>query len=480
MAVLALSGLVVGCSSGGSGGASPSPVGSAPQAVTKVTLVLSGDANDQLTTFSAGLQGITLTNSGGKSVTLLSQSVGTEFVHLNGLVEPVITGTVPQDTYTAATVSVGDAGFTCETLNSGGGVQDGTFVDNYVPVSSVSVSLPEPLVVTGDTLGLTLRMLVQKSASLSGCAAGATYAITPTFNLTSFDIAAAPAGSASTTVSSLEGEVTAVDGTSGSVVLQRPAYDGGTASTSLTVSVDGGTALQGIEGFAALAVGMFVNVDGAIQVDGSVHATRVTVADPTAVDVRSGPILSVFTGAPPVVWIKPIQGQGKDSLATTEPYDFSATSFAISGALSNVRQLPFAASFNAANMVPGQNVYLSSPAFVTCCGQPYFAPATTITLMPQTIDGTIFGISTSGGFTVYSVELTSNDLFVSLEYQAGQAALLTQSNQVQVYVDGSTRMQNSEPPVVGGTLRFYGLVFNDHGVLRMDCAQINDGIAVVQ
>jgi len=100
--------------------------------------------------------------------------------------------------------------------------------------------------------------------------------------------------------------------------------------------------------------------------------------------------------------------------------------------------------------------------------------------MPQTIDGTIFGISTSGGFTVYSVELTANDLFVSLEYQAGQAALLTQSNQVQVYVDGNTRVLNSEPAVVGGTLRFYGLVFNDQGVLRMDCAQINDGIALVQ
>jgi hypothetical protein len=28
----------------------------------------------------------------------------------------------------------------------------------------------------------------------------------------------------------------------------------------------------------------------------------------------------------------------------------------------------------------------------------------------------------------------------------------------------------------GSTLRFYGLVFNDQGVLRMDCAQINDGV----
>ena len=29
---------------------------------------------------------------------------------------------------------------------------------------------------------------------------------------------------------------------------------------------------------------------------------------------------------------------------------------------------------------------------------------------------------------------------------------------------------------LGDTLRFYGLVFNDHGILRMDCAQISSGV----
>jgi hypothetical protein len=30
---------------------------------------------------------------------------------------------------------------------------------------------------------------------------------------------------------------------------------------------------------------------------------------------------------------------------------------------------------------------------------------------------------------------------------------------------------------VGSVVRFYGLVFNDNGMLRMDCAQVNDGVA---
>jgi hypothetical protein len=82
----------------------------------------------------------------------------------------------------------------------------------------------------------------------------------------------------------------------------------------------------------------------------------------------------------------------------------------------------------------------------------------------------------SGNFTIYAVQLSDYDPFASLATQPAQATLLTQPDDVQVYVDSSTRMLNSDPVVVGSTLRFYGLVFNDQGVLRMDCAQISDGV----
>jgi hypothetical protein len=44
-----------------------------------------------------------------------------------------------------------------------------------------------------------------------------------------------------------------------------------------------------------------------------------------------------------------------------------------------------------------------------------------------------------------------------------------------VYVDTNTVMLTSAP-APGDTLRFYGLVFNDHGTLRMDCARISPGV----
>jgi len=36
---------------------------------------------------------------------------------------------------------------------------------------------------------------------------------------------------------------------------------------------------------------------------------------------------------------------------------------------------------------------------------------------------------------------------------------------------------NSLPLGVNSVMRFNGLVFNDGGSLRMDCGQINDGVA---
>jgi hypothetical protein len=55
--------------------------------------------------------------------------------------------------------------------------------------------------------------------------------------------------------------------------------------------------------------------------------------------------------------------------------------------------------------------------------------------------------------------------------------VLTDPNTVVVYADSNTQMLNTNPIAVGGVARFYGLVFNDNGTLRMDCAQIKDGVA---
>lgn len=70
----------------------------------------------------------------------------------------------------------------------------------------------------------------------------------------------------------------------------------------------------------------------------------------------------------------------------------------------------FIPSFNALNMVAGQNVDLTATTLVSGGGFPY-TPASSITLIPRTIDGAVTAASSSGNFTDYTVSLASYDLF---------------------------------------------------------------------
>jgi hypothetical protein len=93
-------------------------------------------------------------------------------------------------------------------------------------------------------------------------------------------------------------------------------------------------------------------------------------------------------------------------------------------------------------MVPGQNLTLTTQA--TFAGRPNYIPVTTMTLMPQTINGTVSAVSRSGSFTTYTVTLASYDLFPQFAARAGQTTLLPKPNTVIVYADSNTQMLNSD------------------------------------
>jgi hypothetical protein len=449
--------------------------------MTKVTLVLSSTANDQLSEFDLALQAMSLTSASGKNVSVLSQTRESEFIHVNGTNEPLLTAMVPQDVYTAATVTVGSAAFTCVTLTPQGMVIS-TYAYGQTPTSDVTVTLPSHIVVGGDTLGLSLNLMVSQSASYGSCAAtspGAItpYAITPAFSLSAFTFSPSPATADNGGVMGLDGQVTALDSDSGGFQISLPTYSRLVpTATSVHVTVDSATAWQGIAAFTDLKQGTFVDLDGAVRGDGSVVAARVAVADPGAVNVQRGQLLFV-SNAVPILYMLPRQAQGKDQSADFEAFNFNGTTFRVSGAFPNLQALPFTPSFTAQNMVPGQAVYISSPAFVSTGS--YNATANTVTLVPQTVNGTVTGVTTSGNFIVYGVSLAQYDLFSSLAAQAGQRTLLANPGAIEVYTDTNTAMLTSSAPAPGETLRFYGLVFNDHGTLRMDCAQVSAGVTAL-
>jgi hypothetical protein len=456
--------MLAGCgtSAGIQGSSGGGPV---PGESTQAAVLLSSTANDQLSRFAMTIDSVTLTSKSGTTVTLFNTPQYVEFMGLNGILQPLVTATVPQDVYTSATVNYSGSEFICVSYNPSSGIYVNGFGGSY-SANPASVTLPSPVIVSGKAMSLTFNLAVSQSMTLSGCQLSAQYTIAPMFNLTASAILAQNKetginGQISSTNTSWNNfNLTTNDGSVNSAW--------GTGSP-LPLNTGSGTNYQGIAGFSALTPGMFGDIDTSIQPDGSLMATRIDVGDPTAENISIGPLLAIYLADGQLATLG--REQQGDQLSTQPPdfdyYAFDAnTVFKTSGQFSSLSSLPFTASFTAATMAAGQNVSLASGALSQSGSVRTLA--TTITLMPQTIDGTISAVSSSGGYTAYTVILAPYDMI----------PVLNGATSVVVYVNSDTRLLTSAPIAVGSTTRFNGLLFNDNGTLRMACAQVNDGVAL--
>lgn len=468
-----------GCGAG-SGSSSPSLTGD-----TSVTVLASSTANDQLSQYEMTINSLTLTSKSGKTVTVFSTPQSAEYIHLNGNVEPLTTVTIPQDMYTAATATVGETYAACVTMDPSTG---GLFINEAlsevtVPASAVTVNLPTPFTITGTSMALSLDLQVSPSLALPNCYEISTNPITftPTLKLTPLTIAAQPTNSSNGKAANLRGLIASLDtsGTSFTVT--------GADGPTWHVASNNSTVFQGVTGASQLASGIPVDMDIAIQADGSLTATRVAIYDsnPSTLTMASGRMLDVAatrpTSSAPAVetslaLVEEYEGPFLYGLGGAPPFSFGNAVFQTSGQLTNVQSLPFTASFNVTNMINGQNVFITTHA-TSESNYPIYVPVSTMTLLPQTINGTVSAVSTSGSFTTYTVTLAAYDLFPNLAVQSGQTTKVSNPGSVVVYVDSNTQQLNTDFIAVGSVLRFNGLVFNDNGTLRMDCAQINDGVA---
>ncbi len=475
LSVVATAHFTAGC---GVGASTPAPTGN-----TNVLVLLSSTANDRLTQFELTLNSLTLTTAEGKSTTLLASPEVSEFMHLNGAIEPLLTGTVSNGIYVSATASIGQSDFSCVALDPAqGDIYDATFA---VPApTSVTINLPSPLTISGGSAALSLNLLVSNSETFQQCFDQniQSFAITPTFTLAPLSIAAQPTNSANGKATGLHGSIAAIgsDGRTLTVTAAPAEIAFGTRPPTWQVSVGNGVSYQGVAGVSQLDVGLPVDMDVEVQQDGQLRLARLAVydTDTSELSAKIGALITVDENQPnqtgPTLAVYASEAFGTYAFFGGGPYFyFNNAVFQTSGQFANLLSLPFTASFDKLNMVPGQNVYLTTH---TSSNQGAYLPASTITLLPQTINGTVSAVSTEGSFTVYTVILAPYDLFPALAVQPGQTTLLKNPNTVYVYADSSAQMLNTSPIAAGGVFRFYGLVFNDSGTLRMDCAQVNDGV----
>jgi uncharacterized protein DUF5666 len=468
--------VIAGVMSGCGGGMSPTSVEpiSPPAQNTSVTILVSSTANDRVVQANLTVTKLMLTDAMGNAVNVLSTPQSAEFMHLNGLTESLATVDVPQGAYTAATATLGNANFACVALTSSGGISAGTTTQIS---GTPTVTVPAPISISGTHLNLVLNLQISSSQGDSACSAlytspppGSSDAtITPAFTLMMSSDHPGEAG--------LIGVVSAFasDGSGFNVA--------GADGPVWSVKANGSTVFQGIAGLSALSVGQPVNFDASPQSDGSLLATRVEVTDANVSEltVWRGPMIFISNTEQQTLFATERLGalfDGVEGEGGPWALGFGGdTIFRTSAQFSNLSSLPFSATFGSNNMVAGQSVYLSTHASAFP-NSPGLVAVTTVTLLPQTINGTVTAVGTAGSFTTYTVALANYNLFTALATQGGQTTILTNPGSVVVYVDASTQTLNTATLAIGSLLRFNGLVFNDNGTLRMDCAEVLDGVAL--
>jgi hypothetical protein len=294
-------------------------------------------------------------------------------------------------------------------------------------------------------MGLQLNLQVSQSATFpTSCYTTdlEPWSINPTFDLTSVSFA-------SPVVEPLmDGRIASVDpaGSSFTIALAGGQGEPGASrdGQTLTMKTSSGTLYQGLSGLSMLSIGTYVDMDGAIRSDGSQLATRIAVEDPAITDLSAstGPVLQTST-----VWpvLFGFERQSRGYLTDTGQaavgmyFRFGNAAFQISQCLGNLQSLPFVPTFTASNVFAGQNVYLTNQA-TTYGYSPTYVPLNTVTLMPQTINGTLTGTSTDAGFTTQTAALAPYDLTPTLAVQQGQTTVHNETEQRR----GLRRQQHAE------------------------------------
>lgn len=467
--------LFVGC------GSSAMPVNPPPQP-TSVVVLMTSTANDQLVRFGITIASISLADEAHNTVTLYSNpnpngfaGGNVEFMHLNGVSEPVVTTMVPQGVYPQAIVMVASCAFTNVTVNPMGGVVESTFAQGLCGqgTGQTTVNLPAPITISGSTMALSLDLQVAQSFTLNANAfPQPTYTISPVFTLTPLTLVSQPSGERNGKFNGIDAQITSVNAAASSFVAQTA--DG----FPLTINTGAGTVFQGMAAFGTLAGGTLVNMDVAIQPNGSLLAARVEADDLVAPTTSIGPFLD--PGSVPAQFLTlNVETEGCTVVSTPfcgSIFNFdNNTVFRESAQFNNVQSLPFPAAFTGPGLLLGQNMSVFSSGQLMGQG---FELVTTATLSPQVVNGTVSSVTNNNNFTVYSVSLAPDSLIPTLQATAGTTInrLNNPVTSMEVYVDSNTQMLNSSPIAVGSLFRFRGLVFDDNGTLRMDCDLIRDGV----
>jgi hypothetical protein len=348
-AALLVASLFLAACGGGSGtgvGGTQSPPPSSQPSPTAVQINLGDDPADRLVAVEVTVNSMSLIGASGGSVAVASTARPMEMMRLMGTVAPLAMASVPQGTYTGATMTFGTSTVTYVDPTTGQTVQ------RTMPgPMTTSVMFSTPLVVGTSPMVINLDMNMASSVGIDTAGnASMAPAMTARYN----PVVTGSSDPEDGGMHGVTGTVSNVTGNSMMFTLMQ-------GMPGISLMVNAATQFGGMDGMGMMGSGNLLSVDATLQPDGSWMATRVQQRMAAGGAMAAGVVTSL-TGTPPTQLVLVTNdGAGNGMMATnlagtTTVNITDSTTFSVETRDVDLANLPFTPKFDRASVTCGQRV----------------------------------------------------------------------------------------------------------------------------
>lgn len=451
--------LLTACGGGGGEGGGAGPAPAVPQpSTTTVQINLGDDPADRLVAVGVTVNSLSLINTGGGSVAVMSTPRPMEMMRLMGTVAPLAVAGVPRGTYTGATMTFGASTVTHIDAISGLPVQ------RTVPGPMMSnVTFSPPLVVGTTPTIVNLDMNMAASVAIDPLG---NVGMTPALTAHHTPLVAGSAHPEEGGLHSLNGSVASAGGNAFTLAMMQ-------GMPGLTLTTHVGTHFEGVSGTHTMGHNQLLSIDATMQPDGTWMAARVHSRVGAGGAMAAGLVTSL-SGTPPTQLVMVTHdGAGNGMMAanlagTTTVNISDATVFAIDARDVDLTNLPFSPRFDRASLSRGQRIETFSTGQMMQGGGMHgmtgggTLSATSIYLGQQGLRGTVSSLAQSGSQASFTLTLPADSAFVRL----------TGAATVTVYQQGSTQLRGVSNISNGSVVQVRGLLFLDGGAYRLVAGRI--------
>jgi hypothetical protein len=433
--------------------------GATRQSTTATVQFNLGDAPaENLLAVGMNVNTMTLTNTSGGSVSILATPRPMEMMRLMGTVTPMALASVPQGTYSGATMTVGGA--TVTYVDATGG----QIVQRTVPGPMTASMTFSPALTIGAT-PTVINFDMDMAASVIIDASG-NVSMTPTMSAVMNPLVAGSRNPEDGGMHGMTGLVSGVNGGAFTLSMTQ-------GLTGMSMLTNAGTQFSGLTGMGMMATNMLVSFDAMPQADGTWIASSVQSRMGAGGAMAAGLVTGIVGNPPTQLTIVMRDGIGagmmSSNLAGTTTVNIgSSTQFSIDSSNVDLSGLPFTPQFDRTHLAKGQGIDAwSSGQMMQGGGMGGMMGGSTITassiqLEEQGLRGAVSAYTSNGPQASFTLNLPADSAF----------AKLTGAATVTVYQQSGTQLRGVSTVANGNTVQVRGLLFFDGGVFKLVAGRI--------